>query len=630
MKIDLFNQKERSVAQPQATCLGAGSTKNAKRMVICGSAFFAVLRLSAVLAAFLLTSGTALAQWQTQTIALKPGWNAVYLHVDASHVTLDAAVGADESNPISEVWLWKPRMSPDRFIANPQQPTGGDDWNSWNRQATVADTFTSLIGNSAYLVRNEGNVDYVWSIKGRPVPPSYQWTSKGVNFIGFSTPPSNPPLFSTFLTPVQRLASEGEFFRYDDGNNDLTPTLFNALFYRVPVTRGQAYWIRHANQFNRYFGAFEVVLQNSSGIHFGASGSQYSLRVRNMTANDLTLTLDLLASELQPPGEAAIVATPPLLLRGTLDAANLVYGFTAFSSGAQQVTLKPKGQIGSETELILGVNRTTMTGSSDDLFAGILRLTDSQGFTQIDLPVSASPTSSAGLWVGNAMVNQVRHSLKSYERDADGQPVQNDSGRYVVTNSVTSMGTVAQPFNLRLIVHKSSAEALLLQRVYHGPGLGSNVVITTRESLLHPAMLKSARRISAAHLPFSDGNPGWPFTGEFTRGQSISVQINLSFDDYSSNPFLHGFHPDHDNLNATFDAAEPRGSESYDIERRVILNFSQPENDFASLVSGGNQMTGQYLEEIVFKGRGEETRQIDTAGIFVLRRISDITSLTTP
>ena len=154
--------------------------------------------------------------------------------------------------------------------------------------------------------------------------------------------------------------------------------------------------------------------------------------------------------------------------------------------------------------------------------------------------------------------------------------------------------------------------------------------MTTRENLLLPGSLSNARRISATHLPFSDGNAGWAFTGQFAQGQAMSAQVNLAFGDYASNPFLHSFHPDHDNLNALFSATEPRGAESYDVERKVTLTFTAPGSDFASLVSGGNQMTGQYAEEIVLKSRGTESRQIDTAGAFVLKRISEIPTLTTP
>jgi hypothetical protein len=829
----------------------------AARQWCCGSAALGSLRSLWSICFAVLATSTVFAQWQTQTITLKSGWNAVYLHVDASHLTLANTIGADVSNPISEVWLWNP-ATPDRFVAAPQQPVIGNDWSTWNRTNTVASTLVRLVGNAAYLVRNSGAGDYAWSIKGKPLPPYYNWTIKGNNFIGFPTPANNPPSFANFLSPAPRLTSTGDFYRYDDGSNDLTPTLFNAQFNSVRVTRGQAYWIRNTNEFNRYFGAFEISLQNSSGIHFGASGSQYSLRLRNLTRTNITVTQTLLLSESAPAGQTPIAGAPPMLLRGALNPADLSYSFINLST-AQSVTLRPSGQPGSEAEIVLGVNRVAMTGNANDFYAGILRLTDSLGYTQIDLPVTASPASSSGLWVGNAVVSQVRHYLKNYQRDANQQPVvaqvprsiagsdttglllemrldegggsvvknsapgpnllsgvlsnspawfppnfgppidstrsslafdsrqqqfveiqsgitlgtsfteeawiyptaqdpaphgflgfhdpfgdsapslsivqtnivrfaytvvdgttltgstgpvslmlsnwnhvaatydgvtvkiyvngiaqfsdsatfagkppralpvkwigrAQDSyfqgriaqvrlwnvartaaqiqqgmfrtltpapGQYVVISTNTSLGSVARPFNLRLIVHKGANEARLFQRLYYGSGLATNAVLATRENLLHPALLGSARRISATHLPFSDGNVGWPFTGQFAQGQSLTNQVVLAYDDYASNPYLHGFHPDHDNLNATFDAAQPRGVESYGVERKMTLTFTPPGNDFASLISGGNQMTGQYSEEITFKGRGEESRKIDTAGAFVLKRISEISTLTT-
>ena len=191
------------------------------------------------------------------------------------------------------------------------------------------------------------------------------------------------------------------------------------------------------------------------------------------------------------------------------------------------------------------------------------------------------------------MVNQVRHYLKNYQRDANGDLEQNSTGQYVVGSTVTNLGSVARPFNLRLIVHKSKTEARLLQRAYHGPGPGTNTVLATQESLLHPNLLGMARRISATHLPFTDENAGWAFTGEFAQGESMSAEIVLNYTDDASNPFLHAFHPDHDNLSAQFSLVEARGVESYDIERRLTLTFTPPGEDFASLVSGGHELSGQ-------------------------------------
>ena len=279
-----------------------------------------------------------------------------------------------------------------------------------------------------------------------------------------------------------------------------------------------------------------------------------------------------------------------------------------------------------------------MNGNAGDLFAGILRLTDSLGYTQIDLPVSAVQASggasfASGLWVGNAVVNRVRHSLKEYLRNTDGSlvitNVTSSGAPYVVANVNTNLGTVARSFNLRLIVHKSDTEARLFQRIYHGLGLGTNTVLTAQENLLHPNLLESARRISSVHLPFSDANSGWPFTGQFAQGQTISASVTVAHSDHESSPFLHRYHPDHDNLNVTFDGAEPRGAESYDVQRDITLVIAPPAADFRSVIAGGNEISGQYSEEITLKGSGTETRRIDTAGIFVLRRISDTATLTT-
>ena len=48
------------------------------------------------------------AQWQTQSLSLTNGWNAVFLHVDASYDVLDQQIGADTNNSIQEIWRWNP------------------------------------------------------------------------------------------------------------------------------------------------------------------------------------------------------------------------------------------------------------------------------------------------------------------------------------------------------------------------------------------------------------------------------------------------------------------------------------------------------------------------------------------
>lgn len=145
--------------------------------------------LRLLLASLLLGSAvTTHAQWLTQSLTLKPGWNSVFLFVDASHDTLDHLVGADAANPISEIWLWQPVVAPGRFIADPSQPLPNSiDWAVWTRAGTIASTNNGLLPNAAYLIRNNSATPYTWNLVGKPVPPRNQWTAQGVNFLGFST-----------------------------------------------------------------------------------------------------------------------------------------------------------------------------------------------------------------------------------------------------------------------------------------------------------------------------------------------------------------------------------------------------------------------------------------------------------
>lgn len=598
-------------------------------------------------ALLLLTAAPASAQWTTQSITLKPGWNAVYLFVDAGHVTLDASVGADGANPIAEIWQWQPVVAPGRFINSPSSPLpSNNDWAVWARAGIVANrSLVSLSPNAAYLVLNSGTVNYTWNIVGKPVVPRYSWTAQGVNFIGFSTPPVNPPVVDTFFSPSPVLQNQAQIFFYPGNEAAGAPPNTRELFtkFSTPVTRGQAFWIRVTDFYNNYFGPVEVVAQTTTGIRFGEALGQYSLRLRNLTAGPLTVTNTLVASASAPAGQVAHVGPVPLLLRGVLNQTNLTYAYSDFTT-PRIITLAPQGQPGSDIELILGLNRqaiNTAPGSAGDLYAGIFRITDSLGYSQIDLPVSAVRTSPAGLWVGNANVTHVRSYLKSYQLGPDNQPVlapvTTNGAAYVVTNLNTTLGPTSRAFPLRLIYHVgTNSEVRLLQRVFSGFDLQTNSILTTREQLLNPAALATARRISAAHLPWSAANAGWLATGGFAQGQSLTNVVTVDYNDHVSNPFLHTYHPDHDNLNATFNALQPLGAESYDIERKLVLTFTAPPVDFTTLTEGSSKMVGLYQEDITFKGRlrtvggspTNDTRTISTAGDFSIQRVSTVPQLT--
>lgn len=619
---------------------------------------------STCLAALLLflAAGRCHAQWFTQSLPLKAGWNAVYLHVDASHATIEQLVGNDPSVLIDEIWMWAPEPAAAQFVTSPAAPSQPSYWLSWARNTPQSASLTRLTGNAAFLVRT--SADYTWNLKGKPLVPEYRWTSSGLNFIGFPTATgASTPSFDTFLTPAPELKISGEIFAYAGGpiGNNPVQVLDQTV---TKVNRGQAFWIR-SPEFNNYFGPFQVVFAGASGVRFGDSSGQTSFRLRNLTAQDLTVTLQGVVSESAPAGQKAVQGPVPVLIRGDVDPTTLTFPHVALAAGPKQWILKPRGQPGSEIEVVIGADRQQLTGAPGTFYASLLRFTDSLSLTSVDVPVSAEVGSSAGLWVGGAIVSSVSHFLKPYAKAASlvemtniltrlglaegqdgfhyeldsatgrilvfgGHQPQPKTGSYLLDGPVkVDPGTVARPFSLRLIIHNDGANSRLLQKVYYGVGLAASSVLATKESLLQPAQLASARRISAVHLPTSAANNPWTLTGTMSPGSSLTATVETSFDDQSSNPFLHTYHPDHDNLNASFQTAQPRGTESYNVRRQITLSFTAPASDFDNLTRGSSALNGNYVEVITLIGGATPSKAFTSRGSFVLNRISDIPVLTT-
>lgn len=975
-----------------------------------------MLTMPVILVLMMISGRDVWAQWREQAFSLKAGWNAIYTHVAAStNLTLRQWVERDVSNPIQEVWLWQPEPATLQFLTSPAEPlAAGSQWRSWKRSLddTVDNTLSTLPGNAAFLVRvQEGAADYTWRVTGRPLPPAPAWRSSGLNFIGFPTPALAPPTFSQFLAGQPQLAEVIEVFRYT-GSRIPSPLEFSDRAATL-LRRGEGFWVRSGEFFNRYFGPFEVLLQDNTGVHFGERGGQQRLRLKNVTPDPIRITLEYEASAGVPVGEEAIVARPTLLLRGDRDLAALSYGFAEWT-GPVHRELAPAGKPGSEVELVLGLDRSQLAGEDHGLFAGILVLSDAGGLSQVEIPVTARKSSSAGLWVGTARVDSVRENVRVPIRGPDGANLRDDSpefleedavdlevlaerlmaptapieswlagqlsastrerlgflrtvtfgldslpsskyglmdldrlpefvarlqagsandpvhgwflaglpeetrnmlgdlgtdrvdprrvraalidglngvvvgspayeearfagvplslgtrtllavepavsgpalarlnrrllddafgedlvteveaaraalvadlnriltgplvyrtdrfagvalssdalrlvaskpegegrtylnrllleeafsgqlapnrrqyavrfgdfknpaamvnalmdqprsplaawiwdrlrsatqtrltdyraaldldrapqhgeelskdlaidlsaivamdasiyeasrfagvtlstetetlrilnptgagiqrlnrllledafpgslgpyfGRVLLGEPRTAFGGVARAFPLRLILHTDGVPGgvtRLLQRVYVGLNSDRQAVVTTLEAVLDPARLDSARRISAPHLPWSAGNDPWPVEGDLMPGGVLRMKVDVGHDDQASNPFLHTYHPDHDNRNALFDEELGPGVESYALSRRITLTLSEPGADFDARTRGDQELGGTYEEVLQILGRRpghglpDEVRTFEVRGVFALSRVHSTATLVT-
>ncbi len=563
----------------------------------------------------MLLSGSLRAEWKNESFDLVPGWNAIYLHVDPSYATIDVLL---QRTPVSEVWLWAPSTSSAQFVTDVQSDTNfSSNWISWVASDPTNSSLQNFIGNAAYLVYveeeyNDGMTDVAVSegnpfelqLIGKAVPPTYTWTASGQNFIGFSTRDGSEPSFSNFFGLSDTLnTSTTKVYEYLGGELDLSnPALVDSP-NNTQVVRGRAYWVRDS-EYNRYFGAFSVNLQDADGVHFGTGVTAYRIRLTNTSSQSHTVSLMMMASLPPADGTSLVNALPPFLVRGDLDPETLTYPFADLRDTTMSWNLAAAGEVGSSVEVVLGIDRADMATTPGDIYGAILRFTDNlagTGYTQIDVPATAVTGSMAGLWVGQAEISQVQQDLASFAVDDDGATALNDDGSAVVSSLETGFGDVPRAMPLRLIVHMAGDEAgttQLLQRVYYGLDENSSPILASLQGVLNPDHLDVARRITSIHLPWSANNTSWAFDDSLDFISSLSTTVTTSFNDHAANPFLHTYHPDHDNRSPLFEAygTDERGFESFDIVREISLNFGTSLIPFESTTTSTSaEVTGNEV-----------------------------------
>ena len=609
------------------------------------------------------------AQWSTQQIELKGGWNAVYLHIDASHATIEE-LELDEN--INQIWLWKPQVNDAQFIKDPDKPDRGKSrWIGWVKDSADESDLKKLIGNTAYLVQyGSEDVDGNWvigsgilagsifpKIKGHPVPPSYNWTSSGLNLIGFSSHPTTATTIAPFLENYfpEGFMSDLEFFSYNGGKLTETNPRLIVSPRKIPLQRGKAFWVKSkSGQFINYFAPYDLVLQNHTGVEFGETGGQYRVIIKNRSDNGLVVTLKLNASEDAPKGQQdygddikLMIATRELMVGGaTLGGmGTLNYNTQSLKNDQEGFTiyLTAAGQPGASKEVILGLDRSELTGLSGSRHGSVLEFTDSLGHSQVKIPVRAIKGSNVGLWVGDAKVKEVRHNITVYKTDDDSDEITLDyEGEPVIDSINQTYGTVPNSFPLRLIFHQGTntvGTMKMYQSVFHGLQKGAEtqksteLILSSDEDSLHPGELKFARRITALHLPlfnpdfdFGNKNGMWVCEGEIKAGQTAKVSVTVAHDNHASNPFLHTYHPDHDNINDDLPKFKEHivGKESFTIRREIQLEFENSPTDFEGITRTQRRISGNYYETMSIIGADSETIEYNTKGSFLLNRISTI------
>lgn len=554
--------------------------------------------LLALLAAAVLFGAASLnAQWKTETYVLHAGWNGLYLHGDASYATPAELFATYPA--VTQVWRWNPNPDQVQYSTSPAVPDAtSSEWTIWKRDDPAEQQLSKMIGQSSYLVYCTGEPGSTVSvaITQKAQPPAATWLLTGANFMGFpAAPGSATTTFANYFASFPAaITAPAKIYKYVGGElGPGNPVEVTALA-NERLDRTTAYWFQAATVGN-FTGLVEYELPSTAGLAFGRTGMVVTVGVMNRSNAAVTLTISTAPSEPAPTGQVAISGAVPLTRR-VLDSTSGAYTETPLT-GSFTVSIPANGRL----DLSFGLDRSQLTGSSNDLYASLLRLKDSAGLTDVYLPVTAQTATPAGLWIGEANVTSV-----------------------VSTVAGSPGATTARAFPLRLILHvDGTGTTRILSQAFvgnlatagHAPG------VCTHEGGLWPDTKADALRLVSSQMPLDRVIAA---TGAFAIGHTLTYTISLPFDDVT-NPFVHEYHPDHDNR-------DPRGLplaagvESYTITRTVTLTFTASPPDGSTVNGWGTTVYGgTYTETIT----GLNRQPLTVSGGFGLRRVTESADLDT-
>jgi len=617
---------------------------------------------------FLCLAPAAHAQYQSTTYTLRGGWNSIYLHGEATYATIDTLFASRPE--IVAVWRWNPNPSQIQFSSSSLIPTNGTpEWSVWTRGGS-ANTLTTLSGQAAYLVECTGTASNTYSVPivQKVLPPRSTWVRNGANFLGFPSRLTSgyPTLANYFATFPVAIATNSKIYKYEGGPLGSANPIQVFSTTLETVDRTQAYWFESAVVGN-FYAPLEVTPSNLDGLIYGRNGSLVSVRVRNRTSATVNLTVAPVTSAAAPVGQDQVTAAVPLTYR-TFNTTTASYEFTPVST-AIGVVIAPQ----STVELFFGVDRAQITGATDALYASLLLFTDGGNLMDVYLPVSARVTSLSGLWIGDITATnvgnltlakfytcEVTRTVGTVVTTVTSQALQSaptalgpatlpagtggtltyqwKKRGQIITDATSAQLTLAESeriesgafgtttgrsFPLRVILHvDDTGAARLLSQVFLGKLAVSpnNVGLATLETALKATELAAARRFSVAHLP-----PGAMIatgSGSVALGQTLVRSVPLAYN-APTNPYVHTYHPDHDNRNARFDAPL---AESPAITRDCSFTFTtSPPAGSSAQGWGSSVIGGTYVETIT----GLHRKPSLVTGTFELRRVSELGSITT-
>lgn len=302
----------------------------------------------------------------TQTIALRAGWNAIF--IDVEPVERDPAK-VFAGLPVAKVAAYLPSRTPVEFIQDPgSKDWKREGWSVWYGPGSAEEGLSDLyavLGGRGYLVKMTEAAQL--TVLGYAILTPFQWRADAYNLVGFPVDSVSPPTFAAWFAgssshqPTKR------------------PTVYslNEAGHWLPVDRmdqvqirpSTAYWV-FCQGGSSYQGPLSV--QGTSGrLDFGDTSQSLRVRLLNPLPNPLSVTMEVVGVDNLP-----LVYEKPLLAIGKRL-------FLAFDGPV----VLPSIEAGEELQIQLTLDRAQMAGSTGTAGTAVFILRDNVG-SLLRIPVT--------------------------------------------------------------------------------------------------------------------------------------------------------------------------------------------------------------------------------------------------
>jgi hypothetical protein len=574
-----------------------------------------------------------------QVLTLQPGWNAIFLNVQpASNRVEEVFAGL----PFASIWRWADSGTGPQFIQEQSEASlGSPQWLvhlPTNRVESFQNNLARVFRHTAYLVNLATNQPVTFTVVGVPGYQRQKWAVDAYTLGGFPIEPgTNGPQVGDYFRPsaahldsvtgrprgIYRLLNDGRWVALEATNK---------------LAYGEAYWV-YTKGASSYLAPIEAEFSGGSSLTYGVSSQAKEISLRYHDPGDLTRGQASASFSHLMSNQALPLQINEFDPRAGTQWRDLPNGYSVSYQGLTVRSLR----LAAKRERI-----------PDLTYRGIMTIGSGGVLHQIPDTVERDDAKAApqaqtlfnpvGLWIGSVNVTHVsevngvttNYVVTRITNVVNGvtnilqQPTTN-----VANVAVGSAPTpVKSPFGLRLLLHTdTNGISRLLQQVtvlsteatnqVSGPGL-TNLAGAEPVLISDPALLTRfrgvalsgrdmvGRRFSTPFYPMHNTH-GVAFNAVLGLGRTLSATWVLPAT-APLNPFYHKYHPDHDNLDASFKVFK---EEAYPVTRTVQLQVPARQGSNSRPGMGQEEVEGVYLETLT----GLHKTPIMVQGTFHLKRI---------